>query len=321
MNRHLIAKLEFRHLQMLVALDEKRSVSKVADILNVSQPAVSKALNTLEADLDLQLFTRTIRGLEPTAQGATLIGHAKAILNDMVQAHDDLHDIQDGRITRLSLGVLPAAATTLVPRLIERLESESVAIKLNVQEGNMELLLPKLRTGEIDFLVGNLPARPLSSEFAHQFLYEDPLLCVARTSHPIFKFKNPNWEKITSYPLLLPPTSTYTRAAIDELLAQRRIAIPRRHVESISTLTNIGVLQLTDSIGFMSREVAKHFCLLDLLRPVSITLPKIALQVGLVWMVNHHRQNITHRLCCIFEEIVHTLVDADSIFTTGGCRQ
>lgn len=307
MNRQLTAKLEFRHLQMLVALDETRSVSKVADILHVSQPAVSKALNTLEADLNLQLFTRTIRGLEPTAQGLTLIQHARAILDDMLQAHDDLHDIQEGRVTRLSLGVLPAAATTLVPKFIEQLESESVAFTLNVQEGNMDLLLPKLRSGEIDFVVGNLPAKALSAEFAQQFLYEDPLVCVARKGHPIFRYNNPNWEKITSYPLLLPPPNTYTRIAIDELLAQRGIVIPRRHVESISTLTNIGVLQLTDSIGFMSRQVANHFASLGLLQPMSIALPKIIIQMGLVWMQNRPRQNMTNRICKIFEEIINQI--------------
>lgn len=317
MNPILASKLDFRRLQMLVALDETRSVSKVADLLHVSQPAISKVLIALEAELGVTLFTRTINGMEPTPQGATLIHHARLILVDLRHAHQDLQDVRAGRVARLSLGVLPIAAPTLLPGFIHRLESQSVSVSIEVQEDNMASLLPKLRAGDIDFLIGNLPKQSLSHEFGQQFLYEDRLCCVARQGHPIFQHRQHRWDQIGRYPLLLPPPTAYTRPELDAFLAQKGLVIPRRHVESFSTVTNIGVLRRTDAIAIVTREVARHFAAQGLLAPLQVRMPPIAVQVGLVWMAQRHKESTRHNVCRLFGEVAATIVAAQRANSTA----
>jgi hypothetical protein len=68
---YIRANLKLRHLQLLVALDDFRSVGRVAAHLNVSQPAVSKTLAMLEEGLEVALFDRSTRGMEPTEQSGT----------------------------------------------------------------------------------------------------------------------------------------------------------------------------------------------------------------------------------------------------------
>jgi DNA-binding transcriptional LysR family regulator len=300
---YIRANLKLRHLQLLVALDDFRSVGRVAAHLNVSQPAVSKTLAMLEEGLEVALFDRSTRGMEPTEHGVCLIRHARTILNQLSSVRDDMRDISEGRVSRVSLGVLPAAATVLMPRFIARLEGASVETAVSLVEGNMEALLPALRAGDIDFIVGNLPPRSLGAEFASELLYEDPIVVVARRNHPLGSVKRVRWDMLNGYPMVLPPEWTLTRAPIDDFMIRHDVSIPRRHVESISTLTNVGVLQLTDSIGFLARSVAQHFAALGLLVELPLELPNVHMRVGLVWRKERHATTSHELVRRVFHEI------------------
>lgn len=283
---YIRANLKLRHLQLLVAMDDLGSVNRVAAYLNVTQPAVSKTLSQIEDSLDARLFERTPRGMEPTEHGTCLIRHAREILSRLATARDELRDISEGRITRVSMGVLPATACVLVPRFIARLEAAATDVAVNVREGTMNTLLPALRAGDVDLVVGTLPDRRLPSEFDSEMLYEDPVAVVVRRDHPLTSLSKLEWPMLSDFPLVLPPPTASTRTPIDIFIAEQGVRVPRRHVESISTLTNIGVLQLTDSIGFLSRDLARHFAAQGSLQVLPLEIPNLSIRVGLVWMVD-----------------------------------
>ena len=288
---YIRANLKLRHLQLLVSMDDLGSVNRVAAYLNVTQPAVSKTLAQIEDSVEARLFERTPRGMEPTEHGACLIRHAREILGRLATARDELRDISEGRITRVSMGVLPATACVLVPRFIARLEAAATDVAVNVREGTMSTLLPMLRAGDVDLVVGTLPERRLPSEFDCELLYQDPVAVVARRDHPLTSLSRLEWPMLSGFPLVLPPPSASTRAPIDMFIAEQGIDVPRRHVESISTLTNIGVIQLTDSIGFLSRDLARHFAAQGSLQVLPLEIPNLSIQVGLVWMVDRRMGN------------------------------
>ncbi|WBY00233.1 LysR substrate-binding domain-containing protein [Ramlibacter tataouinensis] len=288
---YIRANLKLRHLQLLVAMDDLGSVNRVAAYLNVTQPAVSKTLAQIEEGLELPLFERTPRGMEPTEHGACLIRHAREILGQLAVVRDELRDITEGRITRVSMGVLPATACVLVPRFIAQLEAEATDVAVNVREGTMATMLPALRAGDVDLLVGLLPERRLPVEFDSELLYEDPVVVVVRRGHPLAAARRLEWPMLSGYPMVLPPPSASTRGPIDAFMAESGVDVPRRHVESISTLTNIGVLQFTDSVGFLARDLARHFAAQGALEVLPLEVPNILIRVGLVWMVDRRMSN------------------------------
>ena len=71
---YIRANLKLRHMQLLVALDDVRHVGRAADLLNISQPAVSKSLSEIERGFGLRLFERGARGIAPTEYGECLVG-------------------------------------------------------------------------------------------------------------------------------------------------------------------------------------------------------------------------------------------------------
>lgn len=283
---YIRANLKLRHLQLLVAMDDLRSVNRVAAYLNVTQPAVSKTLAQIEEGITVPLFERTAKGMEPTEHGACLIRHAREILERLATARDELRDISEGRITRVAMGVLPMTAAVLVPRFIARLEAEATDVAAKVVEGTMNTLLPALRAGDLDLIVGLLPERPLPVEFQSELLYEDPLVVVVRRDHPLVTLPRVEWSSLAGYPMVLPSPAASTRAALDLFLAECGVAIPRRHLESMSTLTNVGVLQFTDSVGFVARNLARHFAAQGALQLLPLEIPNVAMRVGIVWMTD-----------------------------------
>ena len=295
---YIRANLKFRHLQMLVAIDDLRHVGRVAAYLNVTQPAVSKTLLQLEQGLNVALFERTRRGMEPTAHGECMIRHAREILACLINARDELLDISEGRISRVVIGVLPTTAIELVPRFIARLEAESKDVAAGVIEGTMSTLLPMLRAGDMDLVVGLLlPEQPLEPEFATELLYEDPIVVAVRHEHPLAAVPELKWTSLSGYPLVLPPSSALMRDAIDTFIANHGVRTPRRRLDSVSTLTNIGVLRFTDSIGFISRGLAQHYAEQGMLRVLPLELPNVRLPVGLVWVAGRH-MGVAQRLVC-----------------------
>jgi DNA-binding transcriptional LysR family regulator len=283
---YIRANLKLRHLQLLVALDDLRSAGRVAAYLNVTQPAVSKMLAAIEDGVGLALFERTFRGIRPTECGACLVRHAREILDCLGNAHAELQDIGQGKLTRVSLGILPSLAAELIPRLVSTLEATTESVAISVREGTMETLLPGLRSGELDLVVGFLPAKPMGSEYVREHLYEDPTVTVVRAGHPLSGRASLGWDDLSEYPMILPPKGSLVRAAIDSFMLEHRVRVPRRHLESISTLTNLGVLQKTDSIGFFQRRLARHFSAQGSLDVLPLGLPDLSMGVGLIWMAD-----------------------------------
>lgn len=282
---YLRANLKFRHFQLLIALDDFRNVGRVANYLNVSQPAISKTLAALEEGLGLKLFERIPQGLEPTEHGDCVIRHARQIIEQLSQVRDELLDISEGRVTRVNLGVVPAAALQ-VAQFIARLEAETLAVRVTIQEATTVNLQKMLRAGDIDLIVGNMPLRPLGAEFTTELLYKDPIVIVTRQNHPLILAETPNWRLLSEYPVVLPPEGTLTRNPIEDAFMRKGVKISQSSVESISTLSNIGVLQQTDSIGFLAKGVANYFADLGILSILPLSLQNIFIEVGLIWMTD-----------------------------------
>ena len=299
---YIRANLKLRHLQLVVALDGMRSISKVASALTLTQPAVSKMLSSLESGLGVRLFERSTTGLIPTEHGQCLIRHAQEILLRLNTVQSELRDISEVPIMRVSLGIMPAATLVLAPRLIGLLESKAKDIVVSVKEGTMEIMLPKLKAGELDFLIGVLPNRPVGAELRTHTFYEDPFVVAVGPEHPLAKKKDVQWSDLNGYSMILPPPDAMTHEIIMEVLARHQISTPRRVVESISILTNIGLLQSKTMLGLVPYEMAHRFAALKTLVILPLQVPKAHRNVGVMWRADTEHHTIPQRVLKFFKE-------------------
>ncbi len=282
-DHYLRSNLKLKHLQLLVTLDEMRHIGKVANYLNVTQPAISKTLADFEEGLTIKLFDRTTRGMLPTEAGVCLVKYAKKILNEIASARDDLVAISEGRATRIAIGLLPAVSLSILPNFIARVENEMVSTSINAREGSSDVLISLLRTGELDVMIGNLAAKPLGIEFRTKHLYKDPIVVVVKKEHPLVTKQDLSWTDLSEFPMVLPPEFATTRIVIEDFLLCHQVNLSKRYVESLSTLTNIGVLLATESIGFLSFQLADYFKKANLVEILPLTMKNIYIDIGLVW--------------------------------------
>lgn len=291
--------LNIKHMRLMTALDDHRSVMKAATYLNLSQPAISKALSVLEEGIGATLFRRTKSGMMPTDAGACLIKHSRRVLLRIELAERELDEIMNAGSSHLSIGTLPATAVYLIPHFVARLESELPHTTVSLREGTMDSLLPALRTGQIDFAVGLLTIQHMP-EFETHVLMRDPVVAAVRPGHPLLALPEVTLETLEGYPLVLPLHNTLARGALEAMFMNKRIPITRNRVDSVSTMANVGTLQVTDAVGFLSRSLVAHFCKLGVLETLPLDLPPdVHLPIGLVRIADRDRtetHDIAHRL-------------------------
>jgi DNA-binding transcriptional LysR family regulator len=280
---YIRANLKPRHLQMLVSLDDFRNIGKVAASLNVTQPAVSKALAELERGVGLTLFERSSRGVEPTAYGACLIRHARTVLADLAQARDELRDLMLGSSGKASVGALPAAAPALLPRGLALLKKRSPGTTIFIREGTMDTLLPELRTGKLDLIVGTLPHNGAGRDLEEKILFEERTTVVAGRAHPLTRRRKLSWADLGNQPWVLPPAGSLLRDPLEEAFRRHGVPIPNNSIESLSVHVIVMYLQITDALACLSREVARHYEDSGLISILPLELPKLVRPVGVTW--------------------------------------
>jgi LysR family pca operon transcriptional activator len=120
-------RIKFRHLQCFLAVAQHGSLQKAADVLAITQPAVSKTLKELEDLLAVRLFDRGRRGAVPTREGEAFLRHAGASVSALREAVASVAQTRRQGNAVIAMGVLPTVAPWLMPQLLLRQEAVAAA--------------------------------------------------------------------------------------------------------------------------------------------------------------------------------------------------
>ncbi len=253
-----LTRLKLRQLRLLVAVGTHGSIQNAARELGISQPAATKMIQDLEIDFEVTLFTRTNRGVVPTVFGETLIRHGKLIFAQVSNAAQELDDLNEGNSGRVVVGTLLAASTKLLPAAIATVLHDRPKIAIRINEGTNEVLMPALLSGEIDLVVGRLPAHRHRDKLQQEKLFEDRVTAVVGNDHPLAQVTSLPFERIKPFGWILPPAQTTLRRQIDQFFINQDQYTPPFAIESVSYLANRAMLQSSDWIGLMPAEVVQQ---------------------------------------------------------------
>ncbi|GAC1532235.1 MAG: hypothetical protein NVS2B4_12050 [Ramlibacter sp.] len=154
--RRLVARLRFRHLQLLVTLRKGGSLRAAAGVLSLTQPALSKALGEVEGAFGFPLFVRSARGLVPTPRGEIAIRGAALLLEEL--AHIGVEASAEPAVTVLRIGVPPFVAQSYMPEVLARLFDIEARVRVHLEEERVPLLVQSLLDGRLDALITSYPA-------------------------------------------------------------------------------------------------------------------------------------------------------------------
>jgi DNA-binding transcriptional LysR family regulator len=236
-----LAKLDFNLLKVLDALLKDRSVSKAAERLNLSQPALSHALNRLREQLNDQLMVRGAHGMNPTAYAESLIEPLSKILS-IIERDVLRHDPFDPRTTTraFTIGIDTHLANTFNPPLILSILEDAPNCTVNCRLLPADFQHRPFLEGDIDLAIGTASNNPI--KLAREFLFRDEICGVVRIGHPRFKKKISLKELANNFDHIGYYIKGETTTIIDDLLADHGL---KRHCPvTVSDLQGINEILL-----------------------------------------------------------------------------
>jgi DNA-binding transcriptional LysR family regulator len=176
-------KYDLNLLPVFVALMEERNVTRAAERLGITQPALSNALNRLRDTLRDPLFIRERYGMRPTQMAeelAPVIGAALASIDDVILGQQDFDPAQATRL--FTIAPNSYVEFVLMPAVVARLRQQSPGIKLRLTPFGNDLIETGAMSGTTEMVLGRVVDPP--DNLVVQHLMDDGLACVVRADHP-----------------------------------------------------------------------------------------------------------------------------------------
>jgi DNA-binding transcriptional LysR family regulator len=271
-NWFIRARLKMRQLLLLVGLDEERNIHKTAESLGMTQPAASKLLKELEEMLGVELFERLPRGMRPTWYGEVLIRHARMVLSNLRQAHEEIGALQAGLAGQVTVGTIMSPASSLIPQAIARVKAQHPHLRIGVRLETSDVLQPLLQQGKLDILVARLFPDADNEGLQFEPLAEEPVCAVARARHPYLRMRPLTHAKIANDSWVVPPAGSVLRHRFDLSFREHGLEPPKNVVETFALPVIMQVLAQSDSLAVMPIEVASHLAQHGLLAVLPIDL-------------------------------------------------
>lgn len=276
-------RLRFRHLQVLLLLHETRNMSRAASMLAMTQPALTKWLREIETDMGVSLFERHSRGLVPSAHCELLVVRARLVLNELDRTVEMLETLsEDGLNGRLRLGATPIAMAGTLPTAIAAFHRHHPRATVSVSDGYLDLLIPRLKEGQLDLVVSILEERDYGGGLALQRLYEERFVVIAASHHPLARRKRVSWKDAVAFPWAGPPASSPIRRELEQELALAHQPMPRFAAEVSSTQLVATLLEHTSMLSLVSRETAGYLRRSGSIRVLPLTSQRRS-HVGVMW--------------------------------------
>ncbi|MBC9251701.1 pca operon transcription factor PcaQ [Pseudomonas alcaligenes] len=264
-------RIKFRHLLCFLEVARQGSLARAAEVLAVSQPAISKTLKELEEILVTRLFERSKQGVTPTAAGLAFLRYA----GPSVQAlREGVRSLRSGEheAGAVRLGVLSTVESSLLPDVVRRLHEQHAALVVSVETGPSAYLLGQLRVGALDLVIGRMTDSPQIEGLTFEHLYSESMILVVRPGHALLHTDLSDRSRLGDYPVVLPLAGTTIRRYADSLYVQCGIGLPQQRLETLSVALSRRYVQACDAVWVAPQDAVRQ----DLARGELV-----ALQLGL----------------------------------------
>jgi len=208
--------LNYHHLLYFWTVAREGGVSKAADKLHLSQPAISAQIKTLEAALGERLFQRQGRTLVLTDVGRVVDSYATEIFSTGTELLETLRQRPSGRALRLAVGVANAVPKLVVYRLLRPAVEGTDSVHITCTEDDPEQLLARLATHTLDVVISDTPATPhVRVKVFNHLLGESGTTFFAGTR--LARRLRPRFPRsLGGAPMLLPTVNTSVRRALEQ---------------------------------------------------------------------------------------------------------
>ncbi len=281
-----LSDIDLNQLVLFQQLMVERRVSRVAENLGLTQPAVSNSLARLRRLFGDELFVRTPAGMLPTAfaeQLAEPVGYALGMIHSGLNQHRRFDPANVKR--SVTIGMTDIGEIVFLPALVERLRLAAPGIALSTVRNTATNLRDDMEAGKVDLAIGPLPQ--LKAGFFQRRLFRQRYVCLFRKGHPLDR-KRLSLADFKAAEHLTVISAGTGHGKVDELI--RRAGVERTVRLTVPHFVGVGhILRRSDLVATVTERLAESLAEpFDLVyRPHPIELPEIAINV--FWHAKVHR--------------------------------
>lgn len=236
--------MDLTSLAVFVAVAEHGGFSAAAQRLHLTQPAVSKRIAQLEAELDVRLLDRLGRQVVPTEAGQLLLGRARRLLTEASDTRRALAALGDGVAGTLRIATSHHIGLHHLPPLLKRYAQQYPQVELDIAFVDSEQAYARVLDGAAELAVTTLAAHTAAPLLA-QPLWEDPLCFMVASDHPLAARKRVSLHDLAAHPAVLPDPGTFTHKLIAGLFQQHgldlQVRLRTNYLETIRMLVGVGM--------------------------------------------------------------------------------
>ena len=300
--------VNLKEQQYVSKLAETGSLTKAAEQLYITQPALSLYIRNLEKNLGVDLFCRKGKRLTLTPAGELYLDKARQMLELRDRFLQELNELMQGRNLRLSIGMQSIRAPHLSARLIQHITKTYPDVRLQWYDEVYSSLETLLLNGQIDLFFCNRSR--LRTDFEYIPLYEDEVVFMVNSEHPLLKYASasgggePAWIDLSLFEnelfLLNTPMQSlrhYTEQILFETHVKPRNTFILRSINTIISLVNQG-----NGVGFICRQYLNNAPELD-----HVSIFRVGIRKHSVPFCAIHKKDVP--LSSIAEEAVQWLLE------------
>ena len=237
-----------------VAMEE--SISKAANRLLISQPAVTWHIKSLEEQLDITLFIRTKKGVTLTEEGKILYKYVKEGVECFINGENMLTNIKNLDYGTISIGSSTTVSKNILMPYLEKFHEEYPNIEIKIVNSLTENLISELRKGNLDMLLLNLPMNE-SKDLTIQKVIDVQDIFVGNKKYYELTKGSIKLKDLTMYPLLFQKKPSNTREFLDYYLKQNHVSLtPKTEIVSYNLIMDF--VKSGFGIGYATKEFIKE---------------------------------------------------------------
>ncbi|RQO59808.1 LysR family transcriptional regulator [Paucibacter sp. KBW04] len=280
--------VELRHLRHLLVLAEHGNFSRAAEVLHLTQPALTRSIQALEAQVGAVLFERRRGHIEATEMGRLLLRHAKAFQTSALDLEHEIRLAKGLELGELRIGVGPYGGAALIGPVVGRLNQRYPQLRVQLVVAPWQELPERARARDVDLVVAELSEIERLEDFALERLSAHETVTVCRPGHPMLGLERPSLAELFAYPLAgprLPP-------GVAEALIKAAPAAQRERLQRLGLLTLQcdsssllkSIVQESDALSTMPRFMVQAELSLGRLCALPSLLPELRPRFGAAWL-------------------------------------
>lgn len=282
--------IDIRHIRQIEALARHKNFARAAKELHMTQPGLSRAIKSLESALEVQLFDRNNREITPTVFGAHIIEFGLPMLKDTCRLESDLKALKGGDEGELRIGLGPIPADIFMGKVLGQITQKHPNLHFKVIVDSPLTLFEKLKSREIDVMVGDLRQFDDLSNLAITDLPQHDIAYVCKYDHPLAGFTEVSLEDIFNYPIATPhiPDVIYKLISkVSQMPVSKLTAFKRGTIECNYFKLLIDVVLTSEAIGCGVYPIFQDYIEREKLVQLPLYYPAIASEYKFVTLANY----------------------------------